>query len=822
MDYLATGIPNNMRRRFYQVSTLIILIGTITIAGWYILSTRQVKPAPTQDPAEILSEAQDLPVSTPLPSSTPILPPLESSISGDIHYFYGDWESAITSYEDTLAHAQTPEEGSAALLGLGKVFFQKGDYQRALDYLRLLVASYPESDIIHKAYFTLAETYTALDRQLEAADAYTLYLNRRPGILDAYMQHKKGDALSAAGESLKAIGAYQAAIAAGSGEDLYTLQLKIGQEYAALEDYNTAVVIYNDVYAQTNNDYAKARADYLLGLAYLELGQNDLAEAAFRDAVLKYPLSYDSYLGLIEIVNNNFTINDLDRGLVDYYAGQYSYAVEAFDRYLANPEAGDRGTALYFKGFSLRGMGRHEEALVAWNELINKYPDHAYWVQAWEFKAYSLWFYLDRYGEASQVLQDFVQSNPYQPRAAEFLYDAGRVEELTGDLETASALWKRVFDEYPTSAYGNLSLFKSAICQVRLSAYDAALSRLSIYRDASRDFEELSQALFWIGKVHQIQGNTAVAEAAWRESANADPTGYYSERARDLLQGREPFTPPQDYDIGIDIPAEKEEAQAWIKENFSIPPETNLDSLGLLAEDPRIIRGTEYWELDLYNEARAEFEALRNEVSFDPISSYRLANYYLDLGLYRPAIFASRQVLNAVGMDDAGTMNAPVYFNHIRFGTYYSDLVIPASQENGFHPFLLFSVIRQESLFEGFVRSTAGARGLMQIIPSTGEEQAGEKGWPPDYSDEDLYRPIVSVKLGTAYLGFLRSYFEGDMYAALASYNAGPGNSSIWLEESGGDPDLFVEIIRFSETQTYIKNISEIFAIYRRIYSRTQ
>jgi len=122
----------------------------------------------------------------------------------------------------------------------------------------------------------------------------------------------------------------------------------------------------------------------------------------------------------------------------------------------------------------------------------------------------------------------------------------------------------RVFDEYPTSAYGNLSLFKSAICQVRLSAYNTALSRLSIYRDASQDFEELSQALFWIGKVYQIEGNTAAAEAAWKEGANADPTGYYSERARDLLQGRDPFTPPQDYDIGIDDLVEKEEAQIYL------------------------------------------------------------------------------------------------------------------------------------------------------------------------------------------------------------------------------------------------------------------
>jgi soluble lytic murein transglycosylase len=357
---------------------------------------------------------------------------------------------------------------------------------------------------------------------------------------------------------------------------------------------------------------------------------------------------------------------------------------------------------------------------------------------------------------------------------------------------------------------------------VRLGNYTRALDRFSTYRDASADFEELSQALFWIGKIHQIQGNSEAAAAAWQEAANTDPTGYYSERARDLLQDRIPFTPPLDYDFGYDFEAEKTEAQNWIKSTFTIPEETNLESLGLLAEDPRIIRGTELWELDLFTEARSEFMTLREEISFDPISSFRLANYMLELGLYRPAIFSARDVLNAAGMDDVGTMNAPIYFNHIRFGTYYGDLVIPAAQKYNLHPLLVFSVIRQESLFEGFVRSTAGARGLMQIVPSTGAERAEKEGWPPGYSDEDLYRPIVSINLGTAYLRYLINYFDGDIYAALAGYNAGPGNSEIWLKQAGGDPDLFLEIIRFNETQNYIKNISEIFAIYRRIYSRAQ
>ena len=810
-----------MKKSFYQTVILIIFIGTLFIGGRYLLSNRNhIDSQENVVENEVVSDV--LPIFTPVPTSTPIVPPLQSTIPGDVYFFYGDWESAIISYQETLDNSSSSHEKSAALLGLGKVYFHKTEYQKSLDYFRQLISTYPESTLVHKAYFALAEAYTALNRYREAADAYNFYLLHRPGILDAFIQIKRGDVLSIAGEPHAAIAAYQAAIAAGSGDELYSLQLKIGQEYTALEDHNTAIVIFNDVYTQTGNDYTKARADYLLGLSYLELDQFDLAESVFRDAVIQFPLSYDSYLALVELVNGGFAINDLDRGLVDYFAGEYSHAVEAFDRYLLEPEPGDRGTALYYKGFALRAMGQHEESLIAWNELINSYPEHAYWDQAWEFKAYSLWFYLDRYNDASQVLQDFVSESPYHPRAAEFLFDAAKIEELTGDLDTAAQLWKRVFNEYPTSDYATESLFKSGISKVRLKDYSNALATLSLYRDASQSFEDLSQALFWIGKVHAYQGNSDASNAAWSEAANADPTGYYSERSRELLQDRKPFTPPQDFDFGYDVKVEQQEAETWIRETFSIPPETNLNSLGLLAEDPRIIRGTELWELGLYNDARTEFEELRNEVSFDPISSYRLANYYVDLGLYRPAIFAARQVLDAAGMDDVSTMNAPAYFNHIRFGTYYSDLVIPAGLEYGIHPLFIFSIIRQESLFEGFVRSTAGARGLMQIMPTTGADLTDREDWPPDYSDEDLYRPQVSIKLGTAYLNFLRSYYDGDLYAALAAYNAGGGNSSIWLEESQGDQDLFLEIIRFSETKTYIKTISEVFSIYRRIYTRTQ
>jgi soluble lytic murein transglycosylase len=126
--------------------------------------------------------------------------------------------------------------------------------------------------------------------------------------------------------------------------------------------------------------------------------------------------------------------------------------------------------------------------------------------------------------------------------------------------------------------------------------------------------------------------------------------------------------------------------------------------------------------------------------------------------------------------------------------------------------------MRQESLFEGFVRSSAGARGLMQIIPSTGAEVASRLGWPEGYSDDDLYRPNINLRLGVEYLDRQMAFLGGDLYAALAAYNGGPGNANTWKGMAPDDPDLFLEVIRFDETRSYIMRIYEIFSIYEEIY----
>jgi soluble lytic murein transglycosylase len=132
----------------------------------------------------------------------------------------------------------------------------------------------------------------------------------------------------------------------------------------------------------------------------------------------------------------------------------------------------------------------------------------------------------------------------------------------------------------------------------------------------------------------------------------------------------------------------------------------------------------------------------------------------------------------------------------------------------------VLSVVRQESLFEGFATSYAAARGLMQVIPSTGAEIANQLGWPPGYESDDLYRPVVSVRFGTFYLAQQRDRFDGDLVATLAAYNAGPGNALAWKAIAPDDPDLFLEIMRIEQPQTYVRSIFEVYHIYQDLYVR--
>jgi soluble lytic murein transglycosylase len=757
---------------------------------------------------------------TPTPEPTPTPSPASRIQEAQQAIFNGDWDKAIAEFNEVLANENESAIGSRALLELGRTYYQAEEHQLAQETLENLLREYPDSELLADTYFHLGRVYSALGFHQQAAAAYQSYLDLKPGVIDATIHKMTGDALVAANDHSAAIAEYQKAMAAPHLSDNLSLEIKIGQTYAAAGDHTTAIVVYRDVYNRTSSDFIRAQMNLFIGQSYTALGDMDQAYTVYQDSVTKFPHTYDAFQALLALVQAGVPVDQFQRGLINYNIRQYGVALMAFDRYLQS-EPEDRAIGYYYRGLTYRFLGQPHDALEDFAWVIDNYPEHSIWADAWEQVATVQWLSLQQPLTAIQTYLDFVAANPAHPRSPDFLFQGGNIAERNNNLERAALVWEKLAREYPSSTNTFRALFLAGISRYRLEDYSLALENFQRLVNISSTLKDRSQAHFWVAKTHQILGDQEAFRLSLQQAANADPTGYYSERAADLLAGKAPFTPPLDYDLTFDENAERAEAEAWTRTVFNIPVEVDLSTAGPLVEDARFIRGNELWRLGLYQEARLEFEDLRIGMQHNPANTYRLANHLKDLGLYRSAIFAARQVLTLAGMNNAATMSAPVYFNRIRFGVYYRELVIPAAQENEIHPLLLYSLMRQESLFEGFVTSHAGARGLMQIIPSTGQEQANRVGWPAEYTSDDLYRPVVSVKLGADYLKRQLNFLRGDIYAALAAYNGGPGNSAAWKALAPDDPDLFLEVIRFEETRNYIRAIYEVFNIYRRIYDRS-
>ena len=641
--------------------------------------------------------------------------------------FFGDFDAARQEYLAAFNDSTDNSLRAAALWGLGRTELADGRYQQAIDALTNLTNAYPESNYSARAYFLMGQAYYGLNQYQESADAYSTYMIRVPGVLDGYVQEYRGDALNEAKDYTGAQNAYNAALNASRLDDGMDLQIKIAQARASFGDYAGALTLYDQIFATSTDDYIKAQMDYRAGNAHVELGQLDEAYARYLHAVENYPLSYYAYLALVELIDANIAVDDLDRGLVDYFAGQYDVALVYFDGYIdANPV--NDGSAHYYRALTLRDLQRTQEAIDELDYFINAYSGHNRWVDAWSEKAFLEWATQGDYEAGAQTLLEFVGAVPASSVAPGMLVDAGRIIERDNRLEEAAQTWERVANEYPASEQVSLALFWAGIARYRLNDFEGALATFQRSLLLSSKPEDRARAYLWIGKTQQQLGDDDSAGQSWQQGQTIDPTEYYSLRARDLILGQAPFEPPAATNLNPDLVKERKDAEAWVRITFELPPDTDLTGPGTLAQDARFIRGTELWELGMYGEAKDEFESLRESVAIDPAASFRLANHLFEIGLYFSSIFATREVLTLAGLEgQSASLTAPTYFNHLRYGLYYRDVIITESQRYGLDPLFMFSVVRQESLFEGFISSTANAHGLMQIVPATGEQIARDR-----------------------------------------------------------------------------------------------
>jgi soluble lytic murein transglycosylase len=198
--------------------------------------------------------------------------------------------------------------------------------------------------------------------------------------------------------------------------------------------------------------------------------------------------------------------------------------------------------------------------------------------------------------------------------------------------------------------------------------------------------------------------------------------------------------------------------------------------------------------------------------SWGPAESAKL---YVETGHYDQAIeLMKHSAPNYFALDIPDLPRT--YWEALFPKAYWNDLRRSATA-NGLDPYLVASLIRQESEFNPNAVSRANAVGLMQLLPKTGKLVAREVKLKR-YSASQLYTPAVNLELGTRYFRGMVDKF-GSFEYALAAYNAGSDRVEEWLAQGKyRDPQEFVESIPFTETREYVQAILRNASVYKQLY----
>ena len=176
--------------RVQTILGLILALALTACSGVPISIGPTVTPSATQTP-----EAPPTPTETVTPLPVPPITPLTRIQSGEQALFYGDYDTARAEFESAYRDGDSSQVQAAALWGLGRTEYADGRPGTALTSLQKIVTEFPDSAFIPYANFLLGKANYELQRYREAAENYNVYLEMRPGVLDAYVQELRGDAL---------------------------------------------------------------------------------------------------------------------------------------------------------------------------------------------------------------------------------------------------------------------------------------------------------------------------------------------------------------------------------------------------------------------------------------------------------------------------------------------------------------------------------------------------------------------------------------------------------------------------------------------------
>ncbi|MBN2865835.1 MAG: transglycosylase SLT domain-containing protein [Thiotrichales bacterium] len=238
---------------------------------------------------------------------------------------------------------------------------------------------------------------------------------------------------------------------------------------------------------------------------------------------------------------------------------------------------------------------------------------------------------------------------------------------------------------------------------------------------------------------------------------------------------------------------------------FNPDPVKPIDSAILIKKYPQLQRMQELLAIDWLTSAKREWYNLLDKVETDELHAVAILT-----NEWKQYSMAITTAARAKKWNDLS----------VRFPIPHQSPVMQSADKHGVDPAWIYGVIRRESAFSEDIQSSAGAVGLMQLMPQTAKyigRKIGIKRTPKSV----LTQPKSNIELGSAYLAYLHKKYDGNKVLATASYNAGPKRVDSWIPKDHSLPaDQWVDSIPFSETRAYVKAVLEYTTIFKSLLNK--
>lgn len=385
---------------------------------------------------------------------------------------------------------------------------------------------------------------------------------------------------------------------------------------------------------------------------------------------------------------------------------------------------------------------------------------------------------LKQTSRAQKVLRAFVAEYPAHARTPVALYLVGDLDQDAGRRRTADSIYKVVAEAWP-----DVSIASQA--RLRLAAHaivrgDTTEAVTYFRAEAQHDGAEARASRYQLARLLLATGDSASALREWVALAQDDSVGYYGTMARRAAEMAPPnFVSPDGYSSSPD--ARDALGRLDLLEAIGLDPEADA-LIGALVDTAR-------WNVDQLLEIGEGLNSRGHTIEGIRLG-WRLTSEL--------------------------TLNHPRVVRMI-FPFPYRNLVEREAGKFDLDPFLVAGLIRQESAFDPHALSRAGARGLMQLMPSTARGLARRFGI--EWDNSLLVVPDANVHVGTAHLAALVRQYEGQLVPSLAAYNAGGRAVARWLRfPEAKDAFLFVERIPYRETRGYVRTLLRNRELYAALY----